>query len=105
MKISHFICPVARFIDDLLSFWSRPNFSIYMIETEFVVFCCCFFVLFLFFVCVVLLLFFKTVVPWLQKTRTDIHDADKTTSRLFNQMIKYPFSRYNNYDTFTCSWF
>ena len=87
MKISHFICPVARFIDDLLSFWSRPNFSIYMIEAEFVVFCCFFlFLFFLFFlcVCVVLLLFFKTVVQWLQKTRTDIHDADKTTSRLFN---------------------
>ena len=58
MKISHFICPVARLIDDLLSFWSRPNFSIHMIETEFVVFCCFFFVfVFAFCVCGVVIVF------------------------------------------------
>ena len=62
MKISYFICPVARFIDDLLSFWSRPIFSIYMIEAEFVVFCCFFFFffffcLFVFCVCGVVIVF------------------------------------------------
>ena len=42
MTSSHFICYVVRFIDDLLSFWSCPNFC-YIIEAEFdvVVFCCC----------------------------------------------------------------
>ena len=74
--------------------------------------CCCFFFLyffffffFFFFFLLLLLLLFMIVVPWLQKIRMDIHDVDKSTSRLFCYMIKYPFSRYKYYDTLTCTLF
>ena len=96
MTISHSKCHVARFIDDLLSFSSRTK--VFYTQNRSGDRCCCFLLL--------LWLFFKTVVPLLQKTRTDIHDTGKTTGMLFYLMIKYPSSRYNYYyDTFTCSWF
>ena len=73
MATSHLICHVARVIDGLLSFRSLPKF--YYTNYRNRVRCCSF--LFS------LLLFFKTMVPWLQKTRTDIHGTDQTMCRLF----------------------
>ena len=114
MTILHLNSHVAHLIVDLYYLFNLVlNFSIHNIKAEVVIFF--FFFFFCLFVCLfvclivyiylllLLLLLFMTVVPWLKKTRTDIHDIDKSTSRLFCDMIKYPFSRSKYYDTFTCT--
>ena len=67
ITISHLICHVARVIDDLLSFQSRPKF--YYTNYRSRVHCWSFFV--------VAIVVFKTVVQRFQKTRTDIHDTTR----------------------------